>query len=325
MIKVCVCITTYNLKDYIRQALDSVLAQKTEYEYKIIVADDCSTDGTIDILKEYKEKYPEKFELALAEKNSGSLSNSNRIFDGLQCEYFTFLDGDDYWCDDNRIQKQVDFLDSHREYMLCAGNTRFLRNGELADYVVEKKYMNNSYDFDSYVNATMPFIHTSAIMVRNTIFINGLPDCYKNAVGTFEECALRGEDFRRILHLEKGPLYAFDDVVSVYRIHEKGMWQGGSEIRHLIENAIGYNFYRKYFKDKDTYFFTEQTIHSYQALMRYLFLKKGIMSSYSMTAKDNYLFTSYLNEISTADLDFTNDKAQSFINKLRLIKSILKQ
>lgn len=266
MEKVIVVITTYNLKDYIAKALDSVLAQKTSFEFKIHVADDASTDGTVEILKEYQDRYPEKMKLLLAEKNMGSLANSNRVFDKIDCEYFTFLDGDDYWVGEDRLQKQVDFLDSHKEYAMVGGNTQFLKDDVLGEMIVPEKLLGKSYGFDDMIQEKMPFVHTSAILVRNTIFKKGLPACYVDTVDTFENCALRGEDFRRMLHLEKGLMYVMPEVVSVYRIHQKGIWQGSKEIHRKIEAVIGANFYYKYYGNRHGEYFARNLRHAYLAL-----------------------------------------------------------
>ena len=92
MVKVIVCITTYNLEKYISKAIDSVLCQVTNFDFKIIVADDCSTDGTLKILLDYKKTFPEKIEILTADKNQGSLANSNRLFDVIKCEYHSWME-----------------------------------------------------------------------------------------------------------------------------------------------------------------------------------------------------------------------------------------
>lgn len=143
-----ICITSYNLEKYIGEALESILKQHTEFPYKILVADDCSTDRTLEILEQYRKEYPDIIEIRAASANMGSLANSNRIFDGLQSEYFTLLDGDDYWIDDKHLQKQVDFLDSHTEYQMCAGNTQMMRDGKLAEYFLAPDDLERMYTFD---------------------------------------------------------------------------------------------------------------------------------------------------------------------------------
>ena len=267
MEKVVVAITTYNLERYIAQALESILMQKTSFPFRILVADDCSTDNTLSILYDYERKYPGIIKILPSETNLGSLANSNRLFDGLDAEYFSFLDGDDYWLDESRLQDQVDFLDAHPEYSMCGGNTRYLRDDVLSELILSKGELNQSYSFSDLVRGSMPFIHTSALLVRNTIFDKGLPHEYLDAVGTFEECALRGEDFRRILHLQRGPVFLMDRLFSVYRIHSKGLWQGSSAFKKQLEGAIAENFYGKYFGEEYGRHFKGMAAKSYRSLM----------------------------------------------------------
>lgn len=321
MYKVIVAMVTYNLDQYIEMALDSVLMQKTNFEYKIIVADDCSTDRTLEILRQYEKKYSEKIEILPSEKNLGALANSNRILDRIDCEYFTFLDGDDYWVGEERLQKQVDILDSHPEYQLCAGNTQYMRNGALADFVLKESELNTSYTFEDYLNEKMPYFHTSSILFRNTIFINGLPECYMNSVGTFEDCALRGDDFRRVLHLEVGPLYAMDELVSVYRIHSKGIWQGSTEIRRAIETAIGYNFYYKYFGTKYGDSFENVRKWSYRQLLNQLVIG-GLLDDYSLTERDTFLLTGLFTDL--ASVGKNNGRRQYNKIELKVVRGMLK-
>lgn len=297
MIKVAVVITTYNVEEYIRQALESVLNQKTNFEYKIIVADDYSSDNTLEILNDYKSKCPQKIEVLTSSRNQGSLVNSNRIFDRLQCEYFTFLDGDDYWVNDKHLQMQVDYLDEHPEHMLCGANTQYLRDGVLKELVVASDKTGKTYSFQALLNNTIPFVHTSAILVRNKIFINGLPACYRNAENTFENCALRGEDFRRILHLEQGDMYIMPEVLSVYRIHSRGVWQGSSESKRMIEGAIGANFYRKYFAGKYDGYFDDNAQCAYREMMKVLITDYDLLNEYKLNEKETMLLTSLLNDI----------------------------
>ncbi len=293
MIKVIVAITTYNLEKYISQALESVLSQKTNFPFQIIVADDHSSDRTPEILSEYERKYPEVIKVLYSDKNLGSVGNANRIFDGIQCEYFSFLDGDDYWLTEDRLQKQVDFLESHQEYSMCAGNTQFLRDEKLAEYVIKPEFLNRTYTFDDYLSS-MPFVHTSSMLVRNTIFVNGLPPYFKNFVGTYRECAVRGEDIRRVLHLMKGPIFIMDELFSVYRIHQKGLFQGSSNVRRQIEAAIQYDFYNDHFKDQYGDFFKERANYLYQNMMLYLMANKLIFSENLLAPKDGKLLSEFL-------------------------------
>lgn len=294
MEKVTICITTYNLEDYIDQAIESVLMQKTNFEYKIIVADDCSTDKTREILQKYKNEYPNIIELILNEKNIGSLANSNQIFSNLKSKYFIFLDGDDYWIDEKMLQKMSDFLDNNENYSMVGGNTYYLKNDVIDGKVVQNNLTNKSYNFSDYTHNRMPFVHTSALLVRNVIFCNGLPSCYTECVNTFENCALRGEDFRRLIHLKKGPIYVMSDIFSVYRIHSHGMWQGSSELKRKIETAISFNFYSKYFGNTDNFYFVKMKKKTYKSLVIHLIAKNNFIKGVYLPEKELKLISEYL-------------------------------
>ena len=120
-IKVSVCIITYNQAEYVRQTIDSVLSQNVDIPIEILIADDASTDGTPEILKEYKRKYPDLIRLILRKKNLGANKNAYQILVAAKGEYICGLEGDDYWIDNNYIQSQAEFLDDHPEYIASSG------------------------------------------------------------------------------------------------------------------------------------------------------------------------------------------------------------
>lgn len=321
MEKVIVVMLTYNLKDYISQALESVLAQKTSFSFKIVIADDVSTDGTVDILMEYQKRHPDIIEVRTNEKNMGCLANSNRVFDKLDCEYFCLLDGDDYWVGEDHLQKQVDLLDSHPEYSIVAGNTQLLIDDKLGEMIIDEGCFNREYSFQDLLDNHIPFVHTSGSLLRNTIYNKGLPQCYFDTVDTFENCALRGEDFRRITHLEKGKLFIMPEVVSVYRIHKKGIWQGSTQTHKMIESLIQCNFIAKYYGDKYGLYFLQQTKQAYQALMNHLVKNEKITDHCSLNKRDLFLLNAVLTDMCEKGVDFSilpieKQKALSIIKKV---------
>lgn len=117
-----VCIITYNHEEYIRDAIEGVLMQKVNFNYEIIIADDYSTDNTRKILLEYKEKYPKFFKLILQEKNVGAAQNWLDLISTPKSKYIAYFEGDDYWTDPLKLQKQVDFLEANAEYGLVCTN-----------------------------------------------------------------------------------------------------------------------------------------------------------------------------------------------------------
>lgn len=116
-IKVSVICPTYNQGKYMRQGLDSILAQKTNFEIEILIGEDCSPDNTNEILAEYEGKYPGRLQVFHREKNLKQSKNVYDLFMRSRGEYIIILDLDDYWTDEYKLQKQVDFMESHPEYI----------------------------------------------------------------------------------------------------------------------------------------------------------------------------------------------------------------
>jgi glycosyltransferase involved in cell wall biosynthesis len=126
---VSVRLITYNHQAFIGEALDSVLMQETDFPYEIVVGDDCSTDGTVEILREYQRRHPARIRLLLASRNLLQASGGVRL-NFLRClwaargRYVALLDGDDYWVGRDKMRRQVDFLETHPGVVFCgAGNT----------------------------------------------------------------------------------------------------------------------------------------------------------------------------------------------------------
>src|SRR5437762_2491810 len=120
--EVSVLLTTYNHEKYIAQALDSVLMQETNFDFELVILEDCSTDSTRDIVLAYQKKHPRKIRLRLAKRNVHSNKPFAEEFQAAPSPYIAMLDGDDYWSSPAKLQKQVEFLKVHPDYMLCFHN-----------------------------------------------------------------------------------------------------------------------------------------------------------------------------------------------------------
>lgn len=297
MKKVSVIVLTYNLEAYIRECLESIISQKVNFDYEIIIADDFSKDGTRDILKEYKNRYPELITLILAEKNGGTLTNNNRAFEMAKGEYFTLIDGDDYWIDENRLQEQVDFLDTHQEFTMCSGNSIFLRDGKRYEKVIAKKYLNREYTFNDLCNFEMPYIHTSAMLTRNVIYKVGLPKEFYDVIGTPEECAIRGDYIRILQHLALGKVMVCDKDYSVYRVHSQGIWQGGSSLKSTLESTISFQYFRKNISDNGTCFFEKCLVESYRELTEEMSNLDKFRKGYQISDKESRLLLALLADL----------------------------
>ena len=117
--KVTVLVFAYNHIHFIRKALDSVLEQKTDFDFEILINDDCSTDGTRELVQEYAIAHPEKIRLLLSPVNFHDGRIADRGLKEARGEYIAFLDGDDYWTSADKLQKQVGLMDAHPEYSGC--------------------------------------------------------------------------------------------------------------------------------------------------------------------------------------------------------------
>lgn len=107
---------TYNHEPYIRKCIEGVLMQKVNFPIEFIIAEDCSTDGTLAICKEYAAKYPKLIKLITSENNVGAIANERRAMKAAKGKYIAFCEGDDYWTEPLKLQKQVDFLERNPEY-----------------------------------------------------------------------------------------------------------------------------------------------------------------------------------------------------------------
>lgn len=166
-VDVSIAMMTYYHEQYVSRAIESVLAQKTNYTYEIIVSDDCSQDRTREILKEYRDRYPDIIKLNFNKNNLGISNNNYQT--RLLCtgRYIATLSGDDYWIDINKLQSQVDFLDSHPDYYAVASciEGRFDNDDEAFAVYPKEKYRGKTIDLKMYLHGAM--FGTNGMMMRN--------------------------------------------------------------------------------------------------------------------------------------------------------------
>lgn len=119
---VTILMPAYNHEKYISQAIESVLAQKTNYPYELLIHDDCSTDNTLTIAQNYATKFSDKIKVFTEEENQGLLKSYKRLIEQSNGKYLAILESDDYWLDENKLQIQIDFLESNSDYGIVAGD-----------------------------------------------------------------------------------------------------------------------------------------------------------------------------------------------------------
>jgi len=125
-LKVSVAIITYNHERFIAQAIESVLRQRVNFPYEIVIADDHSTDGTAAIIADLYHRYPDKIVPFLRDRNLGAVPNFRQTIAACGGQYVALLEGDDYWTDDNKLQRQVDFLDANPDYAISCHRVKVL-------------------------------------------------------------------------------------------------------------------------------------------------------------------------------------------------------
>lgn len=164
-VTVSIFMLTYNQEQYIAQAIDSILMQKTNFNFQLVIGEDCSTDTTRNICETYADSHPEKVRLLPAlDKNIGLINNYIRTLKACDGKYIAICDGDDYWIDDLKLQKQVDFLESNPDCAIVGTNfKRLYSNGELE--IIEKERTKASYTFDDLIFENM--ITSVTVMFKN--------------------------------------------------------------------------------------------------------------------------------------------------------------
>ena len=167
-----VAVLTYNHEAYIRQCLDSILAQVVDFPYEIVVVDDCSTDSTRDILREYAQAHAH-IRLYLNPENQGISRNNNLILSLCQGTYVAMLEGDDYWIDPNKLQRQVEFLNDNEDVgFVGAECLRLYPDGRLVEeheIPAEGTWMRHGDVFKYAVKG--PVIRTATLCFRRSLIV----------------------------------------------------------------------------------------------------------------------------------------------------------
>lgn len=245
---VSILMLTYNHSKYIRQALDSILMQKVDFNYEIIIGDDCSTDDTQDILREYKLLHPEKFKLILRDKNIGATKNCYDIIMRCMGDYIAVLEGDDYWIDENKLKKQVDFLNSNLDYIGSAHKMIMVdeNNKQLPqqDYPDCKEQV---YTLEHYGQGILP--GQSGTLVYRNIYKESKYD-YSVFYKAHE---IMGDRTLALILTVQGNIYCFHEKMSCYRyVTTHGdSFSAQPKYRNDIESMYKYcSVLSKYCKDE---------------------------------------------------------------------------
>ena len=213
-IKVSVICVTYNHEKYIRQALDSIVNQKTDFNFEILVGEDCSTDSTRDILREYEIKYPDLFRMYYRDKNLGATLNEYELFMDAKGDYIAALELDDIWTDDDKLQKQFDFLENNREYIGVAHDFDIIdKDGNVIDD-------DDNKDIKSFLGKAFTlqdFLDNGFVFQTGTHFYRNIYKDGKDYTIIYTADRLIRDKTVLSLLLDRGDFYILPEKMSAYR------------------------------------------------------------------------------------------------------------
>lgn len=239
---------TYNHEKYVRKALEGFLMQKTDFIYEVLIHDDASVDSTQDIIREYEEKYPDIIKPVYQKQNQYSQGNTNINFEfnysRAQGKYIAYCEGDDYWTDPLKLQKQVDYMEKHPDCSLCFHG--------IMDVDESGRDMAPFCPFDESCALTTQQVVMAqrqygfvSFMFRRE-HIENLPEFYFT-------CPI-GDVPLTLIMAAKGHLYYIKDIMACYRNQSVGswtsdLWSGGNEEKlkkHLEDMRQVYRAFDEY-------------------------------------------------------------------------------
>jgi glycosyltransferase involved in cell wall biosynthesis len=232
--RVSVLMLTYNHERFVGQAIESALEQQTDFDYEIVIGEDCSTDSTRDTVSDWQRRHPDKIRCLLPAQNLGIHRNFLETLRACTGQYVAVLEGDDFWTSAVKLQKQCDFLDTHPEYAICFHNVKMFWDGaeeESWSYSVSDQKETSTLEDLLLVN----FIPTCSVMVRRGL-VTDLPDWMHD---------LNMLDWPLfILNAQHGFIGYLNESLGAYRLHPDGVYSGLDPIAQQINKLKMYQAIR---------------------------------------------------------------------------------
>lgn len=232
---VSVKMITFNHKNYISRAIDGVLKQKTNFRYELVIGDDCSTDGTTELISEYSAKYPDIIRHIIRKENLGAKRNAQDLNSYLEGKYVALCEGDDYWTDHYKLQKQADFLRTHPDFTMCFHSADVIREDnietELFKDLEERVYTPNEI-------LSKWLVPTGSVLVVREFYAK----LYYHPDYLFTDIALF------LTLAEYGKIWCMKESMSVYHRHTLGITQKKYTVKkkRLHYVALNRQFKNKY-------------------------------------------------------------------------------
>lgn len=237
-VKISVCMITYGHEKYIAQAIEGILMQEVDFDYELIIANDRSPDNTDEVVNSYLNNHPKgsKIKYFSHQKNIGANRNFLFSVENATGEYIALCEGDDYWTDPLKLQKQVDFLEKNQKYVLC---------GHYIDKLNFKGEIQKNMNLES-LSFTQSEMYDIHIPTLSAVFRNKL----KNTIPEEFLISPTG-DFLLWTYLGSfGDYYLMNSSMAVYREHIGGVWSGISAINKIKNSIVTRTLALKFVKDK---------------------------------------------------------------------------
>ncbi|HEV2315085.1 MAG TPA: glycosyltransferase [Candidatus Acidoferrales bacterium] len=216
--KVSVMVITYNHERFIAQALEGVLAQKVNFDYEVVVGEDCSTDRTREILMDFHRRYPDKIVPLLRDHNIGGKENLLATLAACRGQYVALLEGDDYWISEDKLQKQVDFLDAHPDFAMCCSRVEIVHEDGTHASEIWPSRVAGAYGLEDLLAEN--FVATCSVLYRWDS-VEPLPAWFRKV--------RPGDWALHALVTRTAKIELMDDVMAVYRVHAGSLWSTQTE------------------------------------------------------------------------------------------------
>ena len=240
---VSVRMSTYNHEKFIAQAIEGVLMQKTEFPFELIIGEDCSTDRTREIVVDYANRYPEIIKPILHEKNVGSKLNGRACKAACRGKYIAICEGDDYWIDPLKLQKQVDFMESHPDFSMCFHRAKIVDvQGKELGTCWPKKSWNKS------VTGILDLLKGNYISTQTVLYRN-FP-IFDSCKSNLSDGLFFGDWALHFVNAEKGDIFFFDQVMAAYRVTDQGATRSTPIERRASDIIEFYERIRVYFGER---------------------------------------------------------------------------
>ena len=236
MKKISICITYYNQKEFVKQSLDSVLSIDYPCDFEILCGDDGSTDGTLDVVKEYAQEYPNNIKYFVMDRDNSPKSINRASLNRLNLaknangDYIMFLDGDDFYCDVTFVKEALQVFEKNEKVEVCAFNFEYLHPDNTVE-IYNQKMTVGLIDNKKYIS-TGAYTPSGACIFKNILNEERFELLEK--INNFDDNAIT------IYFLQFGDLYYFDKSIYVYRQTNNSLWNSVNNIEQDLLNAFDY-------------------------------------------------------------------------------------